>query len=190
LNPFSYNVTAVVDSIDLNDLILYGDPQVPQGIVVEIGDGRVGFAMSCNSTVYDVTYSLVNGSILVFNTTLTAPSIAAMIKAPLQAGFGSYELFEKAAMSVLLSHSTILDAMELAFSQTFLALVAGVYDPAPFIEKRWRYDMTVTKIRKAPFYFLVVCMFMYAIVVLVFTLIALSLFRRSNVRALHAQLMS
>ncbi|CAN9289077.1 unnamed protein product [Alternaria alternata] len=190
LNPFSYNVTAVVDSIDLDDLILYGDPQVPQGIVVEIGDGRVGFAMSCNSTVYDVTYSLVNGSILVFNTTLTAPSIAAMIKAPLQAGFGSYELFEKAAMSVLLSHSTILDAMELAFSQTFLALVAGVYDPAPFIEKRWRYDMTVTKIRKAPFYFLVVCMFMYAIVVLVFTLIALSLFRRSNVRALHAQLMS
>ncbi|CAN9296677.1 unnamed protein product [Alternaria alternata] len=190
LNPFSYNVTAVVDSIDLDDLILYGDPQVPQGIVVEIGDGRVGFAMSCNSTVYDVTYSLVNGSILVFNTTLTAPSIAAMIKAPLQAGFGSYELFEKAAMSVLLSHSTILDAMELAFSQTFLALVAGVYDPVPFIEKRWRYDMTVTKIRKAPFYFLVVCMFMYAIVVLVFTLIALSLFRRSNVRALHAQLMS
>ncbi|RII20070.1 hypothetical protein CUC08_Gglean001469 [Alternaria sp. MG1] len=190
LNPFSYNVTAVVDSIDLDDLILYGDPQVLQGIVVEIGDGRVGFAMSCNSTVYDVTYSLVNGSILVFNTTLAAPSTAAMIKAPLQAGFGSYELFEKAAMSVLLSHSTILDAMELAFSQTFLALVAGVYDPAPFIEKRWRYDMTVTKIRKAPFYFLVVCMFMYSIVVLVFTLIALSLFRRSDVRALHSQLMS
>ncbi|CAN9280556.1 unnamed protein product [Alternaria sp. RS040] len=148
LNPFSYNVTAVVDSIDLNGLINYGDPQVPQGIVVEIGEGRVGFAMSCNSTVYDVTYSLVNGSILVFNTTLAAPSTAAMIKAPLQAGFGSYELFEKAAMSVLLSHSTILDAMELAFSQTFLALVAGVYNLAPFIEERWRYDMTVRRLEK------------------------------------------
>ncbi|KAB2108361.1 hypothetical protein AG0111_0g2714 [Alternaria gaisen] len=190
LNPFSYDVTVVVDSIDIEGLVRFGDPQVPQGVVVEVGDGRVGFAISCNSTVYDVTYSLVNGSIFAFNTTLAAPSTAAIIKAPLQAGFGSYELFEKAAMSVLLSNSTVMDAMELAFSQTFLALAAGVFAPAPYVKQRWRYDMTVTKMGKGPVLFLVVSMFLYALFVVVFTIVALSLFWRRDVREVQARLIS
>jgi hypothetical protein len=189
LNPFSYEITAVVDSIDLDGLIDLKDPQVPQGVVVKVGDGRVGFALSCNSTIYDVMYSLVDGNILAFNTTPAAPSTAAIIKAPFQAGFGSYELFEKAAMSVLLTHSTVMDAMELAFSQTILALVAGVYAPTPSIEQRWRWEMTVTKIGKGPFYLLVVCMFLYATVVVIFTVIALVLFWRTDVREVQAQLM-
>jgi hypothetical protein len=188
LNPFSYEITAVVDSIDLDGLIDMKDPQVPQGVVVKVGDGRVGFALSCNSTIYDVIYSLVNGDILTFNTTLAAPSTAAIIKAPFQAGFGSYELFEKAAMSVLLTQSTVMDAMELAFSQTFLALAVGVYAPSPSIEQRWRWDMTVTKIGKGPFYLLVVGMFLYATVVVIFTVIALVLFWRTGVREVQAQL--
>ena len=190
LNPFSYNVTAVVDSINIKGLIEFEDPQVPQGTIVGIGNGRVGFALSCTSTVYDVTYSLVDGNIHVFNTTPTDPSTAAIIKAPLQAGFGSYTLFEKAAMSVLLSNLTVMESMELAFSQTFLALTAGVYVHAPNLEQRWRGDMKLTKLGKGPFYFLVVCMFLYAFVVLVFTVIALSIFWRRDVRELQARLIT
>jgi len=73
LNPFSYNVTAVVDSINLDGLARAHDLQVHQGTVVGIGNGRVAFAISCTSTVYDVTYSLVNGNIYAFHTTLAAP---------------------------------------------------------------------------------------------------------------------
>lgn len=188
LNPFRYNVTAVVDSIDIGGLIEFGDPQVSQGTIVEINNGSVGFAISCQSTVYDVTYSLVNGSIHVFNTTPADPRTAAIIKAPLQAGFGSYTLFEKAAMSVLFSEVTVTESMELAFSQTFLALAAGVYDHAPNLKQRLRADMTLTQLGKGPFLFLVVCMFLYAFVILVFTVIALSIFWRSDVRELQAHL--
>jgi hypothetical protein len=188
LNPFTYNVSAVVDSINLGGLIEFGDPQVARGIVVESGDGRVGFALSCTSTVYDVTYSLVDGNIHVFNKTLADPRTAAIIKAPLQAGFGSYALFEKAAVSMLFTKLTVMDSMDLAFSQTFLALAAGVYARAPMLAQRWRADMTLTKVGKGPFYFLVICMFLYAFVVLVFTVIALSIFRRDDVRGAQAQL--
>lgn len=192
LNPFRYNVTAVVDSVNIEGLRKFwnehGDPQARQDTVIGIGNGRVGFAISCHSTVYDVRYSLVDGNIHVFNSTPADPRTAAIIKAPLQAGFGNYALFERAAMSVLFNELTIMETMELAFSQTFLALAAGVYVQAPTIEQRWRGDMPVTKLGKAPFYFLVICMFLYAFVVLVFTVIALSIFRRSDVREAHARL--
>lgn len=189
LNPFNYNVTATVDSINLEGLIDFRDPQVPQGTIVGSGDSRVSFGLSCTSTVYDVTYSLVWGNVTVFKKTLAAPSTAAIVKAPLQAGLGSYALFEKAAMAVLMSNVTVMDSMELAFSQTFLALSAGVFDRAPNIEQRWRAEMKLTRIGKGPFYFLVVGMFFYALVVLVFTVIALSIFWRSDVRQAQFQLM-
>jgi hypothetical protein len=189
LNPFHYNVTAVVDSINLGGLIEWNDTQVPEGIVFGLGSGRVGFAISCTSTVYDVTYSLVNGSIDVFNSTPADLSTAAIIKAPLQAGFGSYALYERAAMSVLVNNLTVMDSMELAFSQTFLALAAGVYESTPNIAQRWRGDLVLTQVGKGPFYFLVICLFLYAFVVLVFTVIALSLFRKSDVLELQARLL-
>ncbi|KAH3904871.1 hypothetical protein HBI56_226400 [Parastagonospora nodorum] len=188
LNPFHYNVTAVVDSINIGGLIRSKDPQVAQGTIVRIGDGRVAFSISCNSTVYDVTYSLVDGNIHAFNATPADPSIAAIIKAPLQAGFGSYSLFERAALSTLTNNLTVMDLMELAFSQTSLSLAAGVYTRIPNLEQRWRADMTMTQIRKGPFYFLVICMFFYAFVVLVFTVAALSIFRRSDVQEVQARL--
>jgi hypothetical protein len=188
LNPFSYNVTAVVDSINLDGLARAHDPQVHHGTVVGIGNGRVAFAISCTSTVYEVTYSLVNGNIYAFHTTLAAPSTAAIIKAPSQAGFGSYELFERAAMSILLTNSTVLDTVELAFNQTFLALAAGVYTSVPNRENRWRGEMTLTRTGRGSFYFLVVSMFLYVVVIVVFTVLALSVFWRNDVRELQARL--
>ncbi|KAL5120016.1 hypothetical protein ACEQ8H_002114 [Pleosporales sp. CAS-2024a] len=189
LNPFSYNITAVVDSINIQGLIDFGVyPQVSDGTIFGIGSSRVGFALSCTSTVYDVPYSLVRGNVYVFNTTVAAPRTAAIVKAPVQAGFGSYELFEKATMSVLLTSLTVMDSMELAFSQTLLALASGVYTSIPDHSQRYRYDMTVTKIAKGPFYFLVVCLFLYAFVVFVFTIIALSVFRRNGVDEVQALL--
>jgi hypothetical protein len=189
LNPFHYNVTAVVDSIDIKGLIDFTDDQALQGNIIGIGDGRVGFAISCTSTVYDVTYSLVDGNVHVFNSTPANPITAAIVKAPLQAGFGSYTLFERAALSVLYSNLTVMTSMNLAFSQTFLALASGVYERAPNLEQRWRADVTMTRLEKVPFYFLVVCMFLYAFIVLVFTVIALSIFRSGEVQEMHARLM-
>jgi hypothetical protein len=46
----------------------------------------------------------------------------------------------------------------------------------------------LTKLGKGPFYLLVVCMFLYAFVVLVFTVIALSIFRRSEVQEMQVRL--
>jgi hypothetical protein len=188
LNPFHFNVSAVVDSIGIEGLADFKDPQVATGAVVKTGEGRVGFAISCTSTVYDVTYALVDGNMRVFNATLGSPHIAAIVKAPLQAGFGSYALFEKAAVSILFTKLTVTDAMALTLSQMFLALAAGVYERAPFLEQRWRGDVVMTKVGKGSFCFLVVGMFLYAVLVLVFTVAALSIFWKDDVREVYARL--
>jgi ABC-type Na+ efflux pump permease subunit len=82
-----------------------------------------------------------------------------------------------------------MDSMALAFSQTFLALASGVYTRAPILEQRLRADVRLTKMGKGPFYLLVVCMFLYAFVVLVFTVVALNIFRRRDVREVQVRLM-
>jgi hypothetical protein len=79
-------------------------------------------------------------------------------------------------MSVLLTNSTAMDSMELAFAQTFLVLAAGIYELAPNLDNPWRYDTTVRKIGKGPLLFLMAYMLLYAVAVVVFTVIALSPF--------------
>ncbi|KAF2729659.1 hypothetical protein EJ04DRAFT_568418 [Polyplosphaeria fusca] len=161
LSPFSYNVTIAVDSIDYASLQL-SEQNIPDvahqttdGTIIDMDNGRVGFALSCNSTVYNVTYALVNGSVLSFQARPADPSEAAIIKAPPQLGFGSYGLFEKVTMSVLFTKLTVMDAMKLAFSQTLLALAAGAYEPAASLDERYRADFLLTTMKKVPFYFLV-----------------------------------
>ncbi|KAG9191251.1 hypothetical protein G6011_09339 [Alternaria panax] len=81
LNPFNYYAAAVMDSVNIQGFA--NDSQVSEGTAFGVGDGCVGLAISCTSTVYDVTYSLVDGDIRVLNTTLAAPSTASVIKAPI-----------------------------------------------------------------------------------------------------------
>jgi hypothetical protein len=187
-NPFTYNITAVVHSIDFGGLVNNGDPQIAHGTIVDMGNSHVAFALSCESSVYNVDYSFVNGSIYQWNATLADPAEAAIIKAPLQAGFGSYELFEKASLSVILNQPiTVMDGMALFFSQNMMALAAGAYTFSPSTEQRYRADITLTAVPKVPFYFLVVCLFLYALVILVFTVFALAM-RRSDVLESQARL--
>lgn len=188
LNPFTYNITAMVNSLSFDILEGVDDPQVTEGAIVNVNNDRVAFALSCQSSLYNVEYSLVNGSVWKFDATLADPREAAIVKAPLQVGFGSYCLFEKASMSVLYTELTVMDGMELSLSQTLLALAAGVYGSYPSLEERWRYDITVTTIAKAPFYFLVICLLLYALIVAVFTVFAF-LMRRQDVLERQARLL-
>lgn len=188
LNPFTYNVTAVVNSLDFLGLIDFGDPQGAQGSIVDAGNGRIAFALSCTSHVYNVKYSLVDGNIYHFNASLADPREAAIIKAPLQSGFGSYMLYQQASMAVLLTDITVAEAMELSFSQIGLALGIGAYDNVESLAERLRADIMLTEVPKGPFYFLVVCLCLYAILVLVFTCLAFSMRKRRGVSEAQALL--
>jgi hypothetical protein len=181
LNPFHFEAAAVINSISMDTLVYVDDPQAHDGDVYDAKDSRVAFALSCNATIYDVSYSIIGGSIVKFNATPSAAWKAAVIKAPLQIGFGVYHLFQSASLAALLNHDTIVSYMKTAFSQTGIALAAGVFICHPNFAERLRYDKLVTRVPLAPVWAMVILCLLYSLLGLVMVIAALVLRRRKDV---------
>ncbi|KAI9684249.1 MAG: hypothetical protein M1822_005722 [Bathelium mastoideum] len=191
LNPFTFNISAAVNSIDFQDL---EDPTSDRLVldkdVINAGNGRVAFALSCTSTVFDVSYSLVQGDITNFKAAPSDPRKASIIKAPLQVGFGRYSLFEQASLAVLLTaNRSVADYMAISISQIGIALASGAFDNADNIQQRLWGDLYLTKVPKAPLWFLVICCLLYAALGLVFATIAFILRRRSEYAIVQEELL-
>ena len=191
-NPFHFYTVAAVNSIDLQTFqnqsnLPEGQPE--NGSVVDAGLGFIAFALDCRATIYDVTFSLINGSIYEFNTTMSSPQTASIIKAPLQIGFGQYQLYLDASLAVIAYNDSIADTMGQSFSQTGMALASGVFDFDNNTMQRVRYDADVTRVHKAPFIYLVTVCLVYSVFGMVMTGVAFYLRRTPEVRDQQAKLM-
>lgn len=188
-NPFRFYVAAAVNSIDFQDLRDANYPATVDGSLVYVGGGFSAFALNCNATIYNVTFSLNNGSFYSFNTKQSFPQIASIIKAPLQVGFGQYHLYEAAKVAVLPNDRSIADTMGTAFSQTGMALASGAFDFNNTALARLRWTVTVTKVPKAPYWFLVMACLMYSVFGFIMTVVALFLRRMPAIQDQQARLM-
>lgn len=173
LNPFYFNATAAVFSTTFQDIAATGDSDIWNGAIVNAGNNRVAFALSCNATIYDVQYAMINGSIISFNATPSDPRKASIIKGPLQVGFGRHNLFNAANLAVLNFDALIADAMAVSFSQVGIALASGAFNQTLNVQQRYRYDQAFTQVPKAVFWFLVVICLAYAALGLVIFIAAM-----------------
>lgn len=188
-NPFQFYVATAVNSIDLktfeNDT---GRPS--DGSLVDVGEGFVAFALSCKATIYDVTFSIINGSFGDFNTTISSQQKANIVQAPLQVGFGQYHLYQAASIAVLANNDSVNDTMGKAFSQTGMALASGAFTYDYNIQQRLRWTVSVTVVPKAPLIYLVIVCLVYSVLGMVMSVLALHLRRRPEVRDQQARLMN
>ena len=161
-NPFTFNISAAMDSLLFSDLEAAGKPQALDGSIVNASNGRLAFALSCTATIYDVAFSLINGSIAQFNATPSDPRKASIIKAPLQAGFGKNQLFQAASHALLHTNDTVAHLLGKPISQTGIALASGAFNRTNNKAMRIRYDTLVTRVPKAPYWFLVSLCLSYA----------------------------
>jgi hypothetical protein len=163
LNPFYFNATAALTSIDYSVLVDVDDPQVADGAVVNAGNGRVALALTCEATIYNVNFSLVDGYFSYFNATIADPRIASIIKAPLQYGFGRYAFYQQAQLGILLNDNiTVAESMGLSFSQIGMALVSGAFDITYATQQRERWYAIITVVPGFELWFLVVVCLLYA----------------------------
>ena len=183
-NQFTFFAVAAVNSISFADLNSLNNSQAGDGSVVDARNGRVAFALSCEATVYDVRYSLVAGNITSFNATPSTARKASIIKAPLQVGFGRYNLYQSALPSVLSTDSSIPDYMSSAISPIGMALASGAFMPVGNLQQRFRYYLMVTEVPKMPLWFLVTVCLIYTIISIA-ALIAAMVLRRNEVVAMH-----
>lgn len=191
-NPFHFYLATAVNSIDLTDFD--SDSSLPEGTpgngsLVNVGQGFTAFALSCEATIYDVTFSIINGSFYEFNTSISSPQKASIVQAPLQVGFGQYHLYQAASLAVLASNDSVAATMGKALSQTGMALASGVFDFDNNIQQRFRWTVSVTKVPKAPFFYIVVVCLVYSVFGMVMTALAVHLRRRPEVKDQQAKLM-
>lgn len=193
-NPFHFYVATAVNSIDLSDFDT--DSKLPEGnagngSLVDARYGFVAFALNCEATIYDVTFTIINGSFWDsgFNISKSSPQKANIVQAPLQVGFGQYHLYQAASLAVLANNDSVAVSMAKAFSQTGMALASGVFHFDHNIYQRFRWTKSVTRVPKAPLFYLVVVCLIYSVFGMVMTLLALYLRTRPEVRDQQARLM-
>ena len=193
-NPFKFFVAAEVQSslTSVNDTQAYFSNQTnnitQNHDLFYAGSGRIVFMLNCTSGVYDVNYTLTNGNITDFNATLSDSATTAIIRAPFERGFGTYNLVQR-AFSAIIDPDTFLDTMALAVSQVTIAGAFGAFTYGPNIAQRFRYNRTVTQISKpALIYFIVICV-LYATLGLGLMIAAFALRAKQRVREKQASLL-
>ena len=186
-NPFLFNVTAQVQG----DIIEAGHELPPS--IINTTNGNLAFALSCTGTVYNLNYSLINGSIEEIHTGLAPPRLASIVRAPLQAGFGRYNLYQAAILSVLdetadYDTEAFNSTMARSFSQIGIALSSGPFTYTTNIAQRVRWDYEVTRIPHAPVWFLATACALFGLVSLIIFVVALLLRRIENIRTAQRRL--
>ena len=194
-NPFFFYAAAAVDSASFSDIGLASTDGFVDG-----GQGRIAFAVSCNATIYDVQYSMIDGNIAEFKAVSSDPRKASIIQAPLQVGFGQYALFQaasSAASRVFISGNSDsgagglgpgLDYVAKAFSEIGMAAASGAFTYDKNIQQRYRGDITVTRIPFIPFWFLVVSCLLYSLSGIVMFAAAFILHKHQPIRKTQSQL--
>lgn len=144
-----------------------------EAIDIGIAPGALGFSwvLNCTSTVYEVTYTWVNGTVTSFNTTLANGTVGGIFSAGFAAGFGTTALENTAIIAGFSNTSAELaNTTATYFSQNSLALSIGAMDLRPNILEQSRTLISLTRVPLVPFYILIALKLVYAFSTVLFAL--------------------
>jgi hypothetical protein len=154
------------------------------------------FALLCNSTVYDVTYSWVNGTFSTFssltrsNRTSAGVISGALQTSPMNYSNGYYEMTTGAAVAAFTSDTEegIAEKMALVYSRNSLGFAAGAFAGRLNEEEHVRNSLLVARVPFAPLFTLVGLNGLYFAVAFVTALVSLSSAQSKGVRDVQTRL--
>jgi hypothetical protein len=149
-NPFYFGLATLVnkaiDTIPLNSPEIVGPLH-----------GGMAYVLECNSTVYDVEYDSVNGTITRFDISKSNDSVANIFKGALGATTVGTDYLKQSASVAVFSNSMqeLCHKFAMSFSRASLSVGASALQPNDAIVGQERSTKLVTRIPKAPLYTLV-----------------------------------
>lgn len=165
LNPYYFGTWALVDTQgDLPGKSSVGESlQSDPEIVTPVHQG-MAWVLSCSTTVYEVTYSNINGTIKALSVTPANVSLGGIIAAPTNEHFGQAD-FEIATRQSSFSANSqdLADAWASLYSQIALGLSAGVMSPRTNIQEQFRTSILVARVPKLPLFVLIGLNLLYAL---------------------------
>ncbi|EXJ70190.1 uncharacterized protein A1O5_06258 [Cladophialophora psammophila CBS 110553] len=171
-NPYYYAAVAVVNMRNGPSVALLNDPQILKGG----HGGSTIIALFCNSIIYDLEYTSVNGTITRFVTTLSNSSVTNILQGTQRlTQAGDANLVQAASVAGLGdSAQAISNQFALSYSQTALAVASGAFQPLPALESQSRETMLVARVPKAPLACLLAANLSLAVLGIVLTVVAVS----------------
>jgi hypothetical protein len=179
-NPFYFGMAGLVNPST-------GNSRVP-GTVVPT-HGGTAFVLLCNTTVLEVTYNSINGTIQDFQSKASNVSTANIWQSIMAyTSVGVSNLKQAASLAALgNSDQQFADDMAISFSKTALAIGSQAVKKRPALAVQKRYSFLVARVPAAPLYLLVGANMLVVTVGIIFTVIAL-LASRDQVKEVQARL--
>jgi hypothetical protein len=165
-NPFYFGMAALVNPST-------GNSEVP-GTVVPT-HGGTAFVLLCNSTLLEVTYNSINGTIQDFQGGPSNASTANIWQSVMAyTSVGVSNLKQAASLAAMgNSDQQFADDMAIAFSKTALAIGSQAVESRPALAVQKRSSFLVAKVPAAPLYLLVGANMLVVLVGIILTVIAL-----------------
>lgn len=166
LNPYYFASYALVDTrghTPGQSSMGESSPSDPE--IVRPLHGGSAWILSCSTTVYEATYSRVNGTVQADSMTMANATLGGIIAAPTNEGFASSDFVIAARVASFHDNSQDL-ANEWAslYSQIALGLSTGIMTPRLNIQQQTRSSFLVACVPKLPLFVLIGLNLLYAVV--------------------------
>jgi hypothetical protein len=173
-NPFWYGLGALVDAQELWTYQFENGPNDPN-LVVPV-HGGVAFILLCNSTIYDMNYTSINGSLNTLEYTLSNASVTNIFQGTISiTNFGTAYLQEAATLAGLSTSSEdISNQMALSFSKAILSAGAQALQASPAIAAQERSSLIVARVPKAPLFTVIILDLLFVVIGIAFSVLALA----------------
>ena len=170
-NPYYYSAVILANMRNARPAALQNDPEVLSG-----GHGGATIVVvGCTSTVYDVEYSSVNGTIKDWKTSKSNSSMTLIVQGTQRrTDVGNPNLIQAASIAGLgNSAQAIADQFALAYSQTALAVSSGAFEPRAARASQVRDRILVARVPKAPLFALVAANLLLVLLGIILAIVAL-----------------
>ena len=175
-NPYYFGLAAIVNPEGGGGNLASTNSTVIPEIVTPV-HGGVAFVLSCSTTLYDIEYDSVNGTISRFVTTTSNDSVANIwqgVMAFASGNVGLPNLLQASTLAVFSDNAQELaDKMALAYSKVALAVGSEVVMPKPALAAQERKSLLVARVQAAPLFTLAVANLLFVIMGFILTFKAL-----------------
>ena len=143
-----------------------GQPDPPDPEIVRPISGGLAWVLSCSTTVYEVAYSRVNGTVQAYSVTRANASLGGIIVAPTNEDFaqGDFDIAARISSFLYENSQDLANEWASLYSQIALGLSAGIMSPRLNIRQQTRSSFLVARIPKVPLFVLICLNLLYAAV--------------------------
>lgn len=164
-NPYYFAFAAVEGTAVQHAGLVHPQPVSPE--TVSVLHGGIAYLLFCTTTLYDIEYDSINGTVTRFVTTASNDSVANAWHGPISTTSGNVggpTLQQASALGILSNTAQELaDIIALAYSRTALALGAQAVMRTPALAAQERQSFLVSRVPAAPLFTLVIANLLFVV---------------------------